>query len=58
MSVLKYYSDPDAMQIFSKITSLLGLPADFAQASQGDGVPHTHVHAPPPLGGWGGGGGG
>lgn len=35
MAVLKYYSDPDAMQIFSKITSLLGLPADFAQASQG-----------------------
>merc|ERR1719478_126812 len=33
MAVLKYYSDPDAMQIFSKITSLLGLPADFASAS-------------------------
>jgi len=32
MAVLKYYSDPDAMQIFSKITGLLGLPADFAKA--------------------------
>jgi hypothetical protein len=34
MAVLKYYSDPDAMQIFSKITSLLGLPADFAKAHE------------------------
>jgi hypothetical protein len=41
MAVLKYYSDPDAMQIFSKITSLLGLPADFAQASQGAAAPRT-----------------
>ncbi|EKX37529.1 hypothetical protein GUITHDRAFT_154955 [Guillardia theta CCMP2712] len=34
MAILKYYSDPDAMSIFSKITGLLGLPADFSKASE------------------------
>ena len=29
---MKYYSDPNAMKIFSKITSLLGLPDDMAKA--------------------------
>lgn len=29
MSVLKYYSDPDAMAMFGKISKLLGLPDDL-----------------------------
>eukprot|EP00284_Hemiselmis_tepida_P009959 CAMPEP_0174927876 /NCGR_PEP_ID=MMETSP1355-20121228/21823_1 /TAXON_ID=464990 /ORGANISM="Hemiselmis tepida, Strain CCMP443" /LENGTH=287 /DNA_ID=CAMNT_0016174009 /DNA_START=40 /DNA_END=903 /DNA_ORIENTATION=- len=32
MSVLKYYSDPDAMKIFTKISKLIGLPDDFSKA--------------------------
>eukprot|EP00283_Hemiselmis_rufescens_P008948 CAMPEP_0173432724 /NCGR_PEP_ID=MMETSP1357-20121228/10425_1 /TAXON_ID=77926 /ORGANISM="Hemiselmis rufescens, Strain PCC563" /LENGTH=286 /DNA_ID=CAMNT_0014397365 /DNA_START=26 /DNA_END=886 /DNA_ORIENTATION=- len=32
MSVLKYYSDPDAMQIFQKISKLIGLPDDITKA--------------------------
>ena len=32
MSVMKYYSDPDAMEMFGKISKLLGLPEDFSKA--------------------------
>lgn len=39
--VMKYYSDPNAMKIFSKITSLLGLPDDIAKAGT------RHRPAPP-----------
>jgi len=46
MSVLKYYSDPDAMKIFTKISKLIGLPDDFSKM-----VPPGAMAGMPGMGG-------